>query len=145
MGNGTTVTDEINDDVFAYEGSGGFTQCISNFGRNFKAALGDALYDFHDLDGDERIDLRNSLEWHADELVRWCRNFNGKAQAQERTIAILEGQLAMAEEVAREVRGEREAPGIVRRAMALCEPCRGLPELSINRCPVCRTLAEALV
>jgi hypothetical protein len=144
MANGTTVADEINDDVFAYEGSGGLTQCISNFGRNFKAAMGDALYDFHDLDGNERIEVRTSLEWHADELVRWCRNFNGKAQAQERTIAILEGQLAQAEEVAREVHGEREAPGIIRNAMALCEACAGLPEMSINRCPMCRELQTAL-
>jgi hypothetical protein len=28
------VSEAINDDVFNYEGSGGFSQCISGFGRN---------------------------------------------------------------------------------------------------------------
>lgn len=35
-------------------------------------------------------------------------------------------------------------PNIVRLAMERCEPCAGIPELSINRCPVCRTLQAAL-
>jgi hypothetical protein len=60
----------------------------------------------------------------------------------------LEAELAQAEESAREanrqLNGEVIAPAIIRRAMEACETCRGLPEMSINRCGVCRVLQEAL-
>jgi hypothetical protein len=69
-------------------------------------------------------------------------------QEQRITIERLQCELAQAEDMAREaskqLQGETAAPGIIRSAMALCEACAGLPELSINRCPMCRALQAAL-
>ncbi len=37
-----------------------------------------------------------------------------------------------------------DAEKVAHRALSLCERCAGLPELSINRCPVCRCLAKLI-
>jgi hypothetical protein len=73
----------IDPDVFAYE-SGGFSQCISGFGRN---AVETIQEDFRDTGPDEEgVTPVERLRWHIGELVRWCQHFNGKAQRLEREI-----------------------------------------------------------
>jgi hypothetical protein len=57
----------------------------------------------------------------------------------EQETLLLRSRLAQAQEAASE-----NIPACIRSAMALCEACRGLPELSINRCPMCRQLQTAL-
>lgn len=53
----------IDDDHFDYEG--GMGQCISGFGRNA----------IHSLREEPE-----TVEWYIEELVRWCRAFNGELQ-----------------------------------------------------------------
>ncbi len=62
----------------------------------------------------------------------------------EDQIRNLEAQLTQAEEIAGHARVDMNAPAVAHRALALCERCAGLPELSINRCPVCRCLQELI-
>jgi hypothetical protein len=61
----------IDDDTFAYEG--GFSQCISGFGRN---AIENIVSRFEPISDEDR----EAIEWHINELVRWCRHFNGKCK-----------------------------------------------------------------
>ncbi len=68
---------DLNDDVFAYEGSGGLTQCISGFGRNAIENIGGDLDD-NMPGGEKHTEARERLTWHIEELVRWCRHFNGE-------------------------------------------------------------------
>jgi hypothetical protein len=63
---------KINDDVFEYEGSGGFTQCISGFGRNTL----DAIEEIVERHGEYSDEDRERIAWHVGELVRWCRGLN---------------------------------------------------------------------
>ncbi len=48
----------------------------------------------------------------------------------------------LAEEIEIDEDPEGIAPYVARRALSLCERCVGIPELSINRCPMCRCMAE---
>ncbi len=62
----------IDKDTFEYEG--GFRQCISGFGRNAKEAVEELLNHRHSDAGHNRVN------WHIDELVRWCQELNGELQ-----------------------------------------------------------------
>lgn len=74
----------IDDDHFTYEG--GMRQCISGFGRNYAASLLELIdRDKAEAEGVENID--EHVAWPFDELVRWCRNFNGETQRLERQLA----------------------------------------------------------
>lgn len=77
MGIEDGMSTELNDDVFEYE-SGGMSQCISGFGRNTIETIRDAIENnskrSNDADRDEDIER---CIWHVQELVRWCRHFNG--------------------------------------------------------------------
>ena len=74
----------INDDVFAYTDNNdvptGMSQCISGFGRNFYEELKDVISADSTDDGVERDELLERIKWNIDELVRWCRHFNGECQ-----------------------------------------------------------------
>lgn len=72
---------EIDDDHFTYDG--GMRQCISGAGANAKAAIDEMLLEIGDFYG-------TTPQYYIDELVRWCREFNGenqrlKAQLAEKT------------------------------------------------------------
>lgn len=67
----------IDDDHFTYEG--GMRQCISGFGRNTIEVIEDYWCEEDDPEDDPLARVR----WHINELVRWCRNFNGETQRLE--------------------------------------------------------------
>jgi hypothetical protein len=63
---------KIDDDHFEYEG--GMRQCISGFGANAKEAVEELLnHRYSDA-------AHNAVNWHIDELVRWCRELNRECQ-----------------------------------------------------------------
>lgn len=68
------MSDEIDDDTFKYDGSE-MSQCISGFGRNAIEAVESAI-------AEGRVGDTRS-HWHIEELVRWCRHFNGKCKRLE--------------------------------------------------------------
>jgi hypothetical protein len=72
---------EIDDDHFEYDA--GMRQCISGFGRNatlrIREVINDALVGgFDDPNEGERV--QHAIDWHINELVRWCRHFNAECQ-----------------------------------------------------------------
>lgn len=73
----------IDDDSFAYAGTSGFTQCISGFGRNVVSEI-IRVVEADIRSGDTRNGLsestRDCIAWGINELVRWCRHFNGDNQ-----------------------------------------------------------------
>lgn len=73
------MSDEIDDDKFKYDGSE-MSQCISGFGQNARGIVGDIV-----LADTAREQLENTERaiWHIEELVRWCRHFNGKCKLLE--------------------------------------------------------------
>jgi|GEM_PF-5199780 len=82
------VQAEIDDDHFEYdcersEGNFPISQCISGFGRNaseqIRMALNDAAVAGFD-DASQSKDVARIIDWHINELVRWCRYHNGKCQ-----------------------------------------------------------------
>ncbi len=75
---------KINDDVFAYEGSGGMSQCISGFGRNAIDVVHEAFEEAKTED--EMADAMGRIEWHINELVRWCRHFNGELKRMKASV-----------------------------------------------------------
>lgn len=67
-----TTPPPIDDDHFDYEG--GQRQCISGFGRNAKECVQQLLNNpYSDA-------AHNTINWHIDELVRWCRGLNREVQ-----------------------------------------------------------------
>lgn len=70
------IPDNLDDDVFAYEGSGGLSQCISGFGRNAIDALDEEI--FKHMSREHRDRVLDPAEQSIGELVRWCRHFNGE-------------------------------------------------------------------
>ena len=76
----------IDDDHFEYEG--GMRQCISGFGENAKECVEQLLNNpYSDV-------AHNSINWHIDELVRWCRGLN--RELKEKQIAANEAALKKA-------------------------------------------------
>lgn len=74
----TETPEAINDDVFDYDG-GEASQCISGFGRNAveraREAIGMCIQS-----GCVEPEEMEAIKWHIEELVRWCRHFNGEVQ-----------------------------------------------------------------
>lgn len=81
------MSEVIDDDVFKYSDSQ-MTQCISGFGRNAMAVVREEVKEWAENDDPESTPA-DRIKWHFDELVRWCRHFNGEYK---RTMAILEKQ-----------------------------------------------------
>lgn len=76
---------EIDDDHFEYEG--GFRQCISGFGRNAK----DAVDEFRDNPYSQTTQDR--IDWHINELVRWCQGLNHELKVALRNYEIVSREL----------------------------------------------------
>lgn len=88
--------DEIDDDVFKYDNAD-MSQCISGFGRNAIRAIQADLETARiprQMSDDEYADARERIDWHINELVKWCRHFNGKSQALARQSVTLAEALA---------------------------------------------------
>jgi hypothetical protein len=100
------MADELNDDVFQYEGSE-FTQCISGFGRH---VIEQVLGDIEDRGNDECTDaeIKDRITYNVGEFVRWLRHFNGKSQKLAAEVAELRKELAEAK--GRAVRPMSETP-----------------------------------
>lgn len=79
----TEPADEINDDVFQYDGP--MSQCISGFGANTIELIRTEIRET--FRQSLRVEAMERIEWHVGELVRWCRAFNGELQKAAREAA----------------------------------------------------------
>lgn len=89
---------EINDDTFDY--TNGFKQCISGFGRSAIDVIRETVEAAH-AGQDQDPEAMERIEWHVNELVRWCRGLNGE----------LKRQAAVVEKLPRTADGVPVAPG----------------------------------
>jgi hypothetical protein len=71
------AAEPFDDNIFEY-GDTGLRQNIANFARNALEMINGNLDEFHELDTNDRVDARESIKWHVNELVRWCRGFNAE-------------------------------------------------------------------